>query len=55
MDEQLKAKLKEWAGIYNVRSFISMIRFSFLIGLRRNGISKYPLLSLPGSLMDAGN
>ena len=23
MDEQLKAKLKEWAGIYNVRSFIS--------------------------------
>ena len=22
MDEQLKAKLKEWAGIYNVRSFI---------------------------------
>ena len=23
MDEQLKANLKEWAGIYNVRSFIS--------------------------------
>mgnify|MGYP001352685364 CR=1 FL=1 len=55
MDEQLKAKLKEWAGIYNVRSFIPDDPVQFPHRFTEKRDIEISALSLPGSLMDAGN